>query len=134
MTKQVLDVGNCTFDHRNIKQLIESHFDASVIRARNQEDAIATLRSSEFALVLINRVFHQDGSEGFDLISQIKSDPQLKGVPTMLISDFEDYQRRAIDAGAEPGFGKKTLRSAETQRQLSKFLIRANTAREYGSS
>ena len=122
MTKQVLDVGNCSFDHRNIKQWIESHFDASVIRANNQEDAISTLRSSDFALVLVNRVFHQDGSEGFDLISTIKSDPQLKGVPAMLISDFEDYQRRAIEGGAEPGFGKKTLRSPETRQRLSKIL------------
>jgi DNA-binding NarL/FixJ family response regulator len=126
MTKYVLDVGNCNFDHRNIKQLIESHFDASVIRACNQEDAIATLRSTECALVLVNRVFHQDGSEGFDLISKIKNDPHLRDVPTMLISDFEDYQRRAIEAGAEPGFGKKTVQSPETRQQLSKFLMRAN--------
>jgi two-component system, chemotaxis family, chemotaxis protein CheY len=122
MTKNVLDVGNCSFDHRNIKQLIESHFDASVIRAYTQEDAIATLRRVDIALVLVNRVLHQDGSEGFDLIAQIKSDSLMKGVPTMLISDFEDYQQRAIKAGAEPGFGKKTLRSAETRQQLSKFL------------
>jgi PleD family two-component response regulator len=122
MTKQILDVGNCSFDHRNIKQWIETHFDASVIRAYNQEDAIATLRSSDIALVLVNRVFHHDGSEGFDLISAIKSDLQLKGIPTMLISDFDDYQQRAIEGGAEPGFGKKTLRSPETRQRLSKHL------------
>ena len=122
MTKQVLDVGNCSMDHGNIKHLIEANFDASVVRAHDQEGAIDLLRNGDFDLVLVNRVFHRDRGDGLELISKIKTDPQLCTTPAMLISDLDDFQQKAIEAGATTGFGKKSLRSQETHQRLSPFL------------
>lgn len=122
MTKQVLDVGNCSMDHGNIKHLIETHFGASVVRAHDQQSALDLLRSGNFDLVLVNRVFHRDRGDGLELISTIKSDPRLCTTPAMLISDLDDFQQKAIQAGAATGFGKKSLQSQETFRRLSPFL------------
>ena len=122
MTKQVLDVGNCSMDHGNVKHLIETSFDASVVRAHDQEGALALLRSGVFDLVLVNRVFHRDRGDGLELIFRIKNDPQLCATPAMLISDLDNFQQKAIEAGAASGFGKKSLRSSETRRRLRPFL------------
>ncbi len=122
MTKQVLDVGNCSMDHGNIKHLIETNFDASVVRVHDQEGALELLRNGVFALVLVNRVFHRDRGDGLELISKIKADPQLSAIPAMLISDLDDFQQKAIEAGAATGFGKKSLGSQETRRRLSPFF------------
>jgi CheY-like chemotaxis protein len=122
MTKQVLDVGNCSMDHGNIKYFIETSFDASVVRAHDQEGALDFLRSGAFDLVLVNRVFHRDRGDGLELISRIKNNPQWCATPAMLISDLDDFQQQAIEAGAALGFGKKSLRSSETRRRLRPFL------------
>ncbi len=122
MTKQVLDVGNCSMDHGNIKHLIETNFDASVVRAHDQKGAIDLLRNGAFDLVLVNRVFHRDRGDGLELIWKIKTDPQVSATPAMLISDLDDFQQKAIEAGAATGFGKKSLGSQETRQRLSPFL------------
>lgn len=122
MTKRVLDVGNCSFDHTNLKRLIEANFDATVSRARGSADAIASLRSEAFDLVLVNRVLDRDDSEGLGLIEKIKADPHLNAAPAMLISDFDHFQQQAMAAGAEMGFGKKSLASPETRQRLARFL------------
>ncbi len=128
MTKQVLDVGNCSMDHGNIKHLIETNFDASVVRAHDQQSALALLRSRDFDLVLVNRIFHRDRGDGLELISKIKTDPQLGATPTILISDLDDFQEKAIEAGAAIGFGKKSLNCQETRRRLSPFLAAEDAA------
>lgn len=134
MTKQVLDVGNCSMDHGNIKQLIETNFDAAVVRVHDQKGALEFLRHGAFDLVLVNRVFHRNRGDGLELISRIKTDPQLCATPAMLISDFDDFQQKAIEAGAATGFGKKSLSSQETRRRLSPFLESGDSGSSDGSS
>lgn len=128
MRKHVLDVGNCSFDHSNLKRLIESNFDATVSRAHGPADAITSLRGGEFDLVLVNRVMNRDGSDGLGLIQTIKADPQLSSTPAMLISDFEHFQQQATTVGAEMGFGKKSLDSPETRQRLAEILGSASPA------
>jgi two-component system, chemotaxis family, chemotaxis protein CheY len=122
MAKRVLDVGNCSLDHNNLKRLIESNFDATVSRTHVSADAISSLRSQTFDLVLVNRVLNRDDSEGLELIETIKADPQLSATPAMLISDFDHFQQQAMAAGAEMGFGKKSLASPQTRQRLARFL------------
>ena len=40
----------------------------------------------------------------------------------MLVSNFPDAQAQAVEAGAEPGFGKKSLNAPETIARLSSHL------------
>lgn len=120
--KQVLDVGQCLADHFSIRRLIEDNFEAEVTRALDAEDALSKLRAGAYHLVLVNRVVDSDGGYGVDIIDQIKTDPSLASVPVMLVTNFLEHQQEAVEAGAEPGFGKDALASPETHRLLRRFL------------
>ena len=120
--QRVLDVGNCDLDHGNIVRFLTRHFDVEVVRARRADEALARLREQPFALVLVNRLLDEDGSEGLKIIRQIKADPALAAVPCMLISNYPEYQQAAVAAGAEYGFGKKELDMPQTRARLARFL------------
>jgi len=121
MVKRVLDVGNCAADHAAIRSLVETTFDATVARAHGLPDALAALRAEHFDLVLVNRLLDHGGA-GIQVISSIKNDPALAAVPVMLITNYAEHQQAAIEAGAEYGFGKSELQSAQTRETLARFL------------
>lgn len=102
--------------------MIRRNFDAEVDRAGGQMDALASLKSGQFDLVLVNRRLVGDGSEGVELIREIKADPQLASTPVMLLSDYAQYQEKAVAAGAESGFGKSQLADPEALARLAQFL------------
>jgi CheY-like chemotaxis protein len=120
--KHVLNVGQCSFDHASICRVIQEHFEAEVVEAHSAQDALAHLRASRFDLVLINRVLDADGSDGVEIIEQVKADPTLASIPVMLVTNYLEHQERAVEAGAEPGFGKAELASPETRQRLEAFL------------
>jgi CheY-like chemotaxis protein len=122
MTKYVLDVGNCVPDHRSIKTLIESHFDAQVDQAHGQADTLAALQGKHYDLVLINRKLDRDYSDGLEILKQLKSSDQHASTPVMMITNFAEHQENATSAGAEVGFGKAELGDAETRSKLARFL------------
>jgi two-component system chemotaxis response regulator CheY len=107
--KRVLSVGQCLADHGSISRTFQRHLDAEVHAADSADDALAQLRQGSFDLVLVNRVFDADGSSGLDLIQRLKADESLRNLPVMLVSNYEDAQRDAVQAGARPGFGKAAL-------------------------
>ena len=109
MTKRVLAVGNCSFDHGNIRSMIERQFNATTDRAHSATDALTALQSTHYDLVLINRKLERDGSDGIEIIRAMKADPQTIDVPVMMITNFPDHQEQAIRAGALIGFGKARL-------------------------
>ncbi|MEQ8785157.1 MAG: response regulator [Pirellulaceae bacterium] len=120
--KRVLDVGNCGLDHGNISSLIGRHFTADIFSADSADQALALLRKQAFDLVLVNRKLDRDYSDGLDIIRQIKADEALAATPVMLLSNYAQYQDEAIEAGAEPGFGKSQLHQPETVETLRRFL------------
>jgi DNA-binding response OmpR family regulator len=120
--KRVLSVGQCGFDNFGIERTIRSHFAAEVLTADSAQEAIATLGQGDISLVLINRVLDADGSAGMDLIKSIKADPALEKVPVMLVSNHEDAQKAAVEAGAIPGFGKAALGHPPTIERLKRYL------------
>jgi CheY-like chemotaxis protein len=122
LRKTVLDCGNCGPDFAAIRQLLVSRFDAAVIQSHGAEDTLQILRSRPVALVTVNRKLDRDYSDGLEVIKAIKADPELNGVPVMLISNYEEHQRTAIEAGCVPGFGKLALRDAATLQVLEPFL------------
>jgi CheY-like chemotaxis protein len=122
MTKRVLDVGNCVPDHSAVRRLVEGNFDAEVAQAHGPQDAMAMLRKEKFDLVLINRKLDRDYSDGLEILKKIKADPKLADVPVMLLSNYADQQALAVEAGAEPGFGKLEYSKPETREKLARFL------------
>jgi CheY-like chemotaxis protein len=122
MAKRVLDIGNCSPDHAAIRGLIQSNFGAEVVRAHGWRDASAELQAGRIDLVLVNRRLDRDHGDGLEIIRQIKSDEHLAAVPCMLISNFPDFQTKAVEIGAEPGFGKAELDEPATVEKLQRFL------------
>jgi two-component system chemotaxis response regulator CheY len=122
VTKSVLAIGNCSYDHGNLTAAICGHFDAQVTAASGPKDALEMLTDCSYDLVLVNRILEADGSSGIELIRRLKADAHLAGLPVMLVSNFPDAQQQAVAEGAEPGFGKKTLDSPETIAKLKAHL------------
>ncbi len=122
MTKRVLDVGNCGPDFASIQGFLTSRFDCEVVQAHGPEDALAELRRSDFALVLVNRKLDRDYSDGIEIVKQIKADPELSRVPVMLVTNLPEHQEAALAIGAELGFGKLELGNVETLVRLTPFL------------
>lgn len=120
--KRILNVGHCDFDHGSIQSLISSNFEADTTRARTGRPALELAQQRQWDLILINRVFEEDGGSGLELIAALKADPATRSMPVMLVSNHSDAQMAAIEAGALPGFGKASLNTAATLNELKKVL------------
>jgi len=122
VSKRLLSIGNCGFDNGSLRSMIGGAFSAELIVADDWSDAAELLRRNKIDLVLVNRKLDADGSDGLDIIRDMKQSPEFQSVPVMLLSNYPEYQAQAIAAGAEPGFGKAQLHSEQTHQQLNKFL------------
>ncbi|MEM8733606.1 MAG: response regulator [Planctomycetota bacterium] len=123
MSKRVLDVGNCGPDHSSIRRFFSANFaGVEVDQTHGPGDTIEALRNQQYDLVLINRKLDQDYSDGLEIIKQIKADGDLAEAPIMMITNYEEHQQLAIDAGALLGFGKLELQSTETIERVRSAL------------
>jgi len=122
MAKRVLSVGQCVPDQMAISGYLKRQFGAEVETADTADEAMSSLHNGPFDLVLVNRLFDADGGSGLDLVRVIKNDPVTGNLPVMLVSNHADAQQKAIDAGAEPGFGKAQLGDPAVSDQLRVFL------------
>ena len=122
MGKTVLSAGNCSMDHAAISRMLSEEFGVEVRRSARLDDTIKALRSGRFDLVLVNRILDADGSEGLEVIREIKSTLDLAAMPVMLVSNYAEHQASAVAAGAEPGFGKAELYEPQTREKLARFL------------
>ena len=121
-TPRVLSVGQCGVDHPAISRFLRDAAGAEATAAATAREATDALRSGGYDLVLVNRVFDRDGGSGLDLIRSLKSDPDLSNVAVMLVSNYEDAQQQAVEAGARPGFGKSQLGDPEASRKVKEAL------------
>lgn len=122
MAKRVLSVGQCVPDQASIKAFLGRRFSAEVQAAATADEAMSMLFAAPFDLVLVNRVFDEDGGSGLDFVKAAKADPTIGKVPVMLVSNYADAQQLAAQAGAEAGFGKAQLGSDEVVERLGRFL------------
>jgi CheY-like chemotaxis protein len=122
MAKHVLSIGNCGYDNGSLRSLVSGEFDAELSAAEDWSDAADLLRRGSFDLVIVNRKLDADGSDGLDIIREMKQSPDFQAVPVMLLTNYPEYQARAVAEGAEPGFGKSQLHSRETRDLLAKYL------------
>ena len=121
-TKRVLSIGQCCADHGAISRTLGRHFNAEVVSADNLPEALARLRQEAFDLVLVNRVLDANGSSGLDVVKQLKAEESLSHLPVMLVSNYEEAQRQAVDLGALPGFGKAALGQPHMLARLKPLL------------
>lgn len=120
--KIVLDVGNCGPDHAAIKRLLTNTFDAEVLKTDSLGDTMRQLKETNVDLILINRKLDIDYSDGIEILKSIKADDALSSIPVMLITNYEEHQATAIEAGALRGFGKLELDKPETHDRLAAIL------------
>ena len=120
--KRVLSVGQCGMYHGSISRFLKSHFDVEIIPTATVNDAIHQMRRQSIDLVLVNRQFDEDGTEGVDFIRDLKIDKELSAVPVMMITNFPEYAQEAVKLGAEPGFGKAELSSRDLAERLKPYL------------
>ena len=114
MTRRVLSVGNCGPDNRAITLMLEEYFSAKVIPVNDLPQTLEQLRDA-VDLILVNRVLDRDGSDGLEVIRQIKSASNQPDTPVMMITNFPEHQQRALDAGALEGFGKQALHALKRE-------------------
>jgi two-component system chemotaxis response regulator CheY len=107
--KRILSVGQCFADHGSISRTFAQHFQAEVVGADAADEALALLRRGGIDLVLVNRVLDADLSLGMEILRQVQADPELRRTPVMLVSNYDDAQREAVEAGGRAGFGKASL-------------------------
>ena len=72
-----------------------------VVTAADGAEALATLRSTELDLVLLDIVM--PNVDGFAVLGELKADPVLRDIPVIMISAVDDQESviRCIEAGAE---------------------------------
>lgn len=122
MKRKLLDVGQCNADHSRISTVLGKIFDIEIQRAHSHDEAIKLATATPFDLVLINRLLDADGSPAMDVLSALKATPSTAEIPVMVVSNFEDAQKTAVEAGAVQGFGKAALESNETKELLAQYL------------
>ena len=122
MSKTVLNVGQCNPDHASISGLLTKNFGVDVHRANSHDEAIKMTAELKPALVLINRLYDANGSEGMETLRALKSDDATANIPVMIVSNYADAQTAATEAGAVQGFGKSALADPKTVSLLTEFL------------
>lgn len=113
MSCKVLSVGQCRPDHAAITHFLSSNFNAEVIEADLPAAAQAAVQEHEIDLVLINRKLDADYSDGMEILRTLKADANTQDIPVMLVSNFAEWQEKAVHEGATYGFGKAELGSPD---------------------
>jgi CheY-like chemotaxis protein len=122
MEHRVLIAGQCSFDFGGLTHMFRTQFHAHVDAAASESQLQALAGQHPYDLVLVNRVFDADGTSGLEVIRAWVADEKLSPIPIMLVSNFDWAQQEAVEAGAQPGFGKQSLHSPETLDQLRPFF------------
>lgn len=108
MSKTVLNIGQCQYDHGRISRELTAAFDVRVDGVDTASQALAAAAKQRYDLILINRVLDADGSSGLDLLRQLR-ERSGGSAPVMLVSNYPDAHDSAEALGGVRGFGKADL-------------------------
>ncbi|MCZ6835363.1 MAG: hypothetical protein O7G85_06270 [Planctomycetota bacterium] len=112
-TKTIVLVGHCMPDQFMIKTAVKRALKGVKIKIINDEAKLQEHRNPG-SVLLVNREL--DGRfetlNGIELIGRLANGDE--GPVCLLISNIEEAQQQAIDAGAKPGFGKSDLYASST--------------------
>lgn len=118
---RILSVGQCGLDHGILSRYLRRHFDAEVVPASTEADALRQLECGGFDLILVNRKLDADGADGIAMIRRLKAS-EFSRFPAMLVSNYADAQSAAMEAGAVPGFGKSEYDDPDVVIRLGRAL------------
>ena len=107
-------VGHCGFDSGSLTRFAKEVAPQAEVTRVNDQQALDTLANAD-TLLLVNRVLDGAfgvGGSGLDLIRTLSDGESAP--PMMLVSNYEDAQQEAIDAGALRGFGKSHIADSDT--------------------
>ena len=116
---RVLNVGQCVPDHMSISSYLRRQFGADVEKVDSHAAAVEAAKADDVALVLVNRLYDNDGSPGLPTVQAIT---EAGGPPVMLVSNYEEAQSDAVKAGAKQGFGKGDLGTPKAEEALKPIL------------
>ncbi len=119
MPKRIILVGHCGIDGPRLEKEVNTNIKSADVLRINSEQELKAACDEGADLLLVNREpLGFDGTDGVDLIRELHNNfPEQK---IMLVSDYDDAQEQAVEAGAIPGFGKGdigTPKLANTLRQ-----------------
>jgi len=120
--KTVLSIGQCRPDQAAISHYLTSHFGARVLTADLPTEAYQLLSNQSIDLILVNRKLDADYSDGMEILQHLCTDKSTAEIPVMLVSNFAEWQEKAVAMGAIYGFGKAELNRPETKQRLSDVL------------
>ncbi len=116
---KVLLVGHCGPDAWMLKSFAQRTLPSATVAMVNDEETLAAQCDARTVL-LVNRVLDGEfaGDSGVELIRRFAG----KACSCMLISNYAEAQREAIDAGGRPGFGKSQLAHPDVAQRLRDAL------------
>lgn len=109
MSKKFALVGHCDIDGPRLQQVLSSGLpEYKAFRVNSDEDLERALEEG-VALLVVNREPVGFDTSGIEMIRDVRAEhPEQKA---LLVSDYDDAQAEAQQAGALPGFGKKEIGS-----------------------
>ncbi|HVW83625.1 MAG TPA: response regulator [Bryobacteraceae bacterium] len=123
MARLVLIVEDSETCAETLQIALESIPDLETRVLHNSRAAMALLRDRADDVAAVVTDLHMPQADGFDLIRQLRAEPQFARLPILLISGDSDPRlpERALAQGADAFFGKPYSPSA-VRRKLEQLL------------
>ncbi|HCC59960.1 MAG: hypothetical protein A2402_01990 [Candidatus Staskawiczbacteria bacterium RIFOXYC1_FULL_37_43] len=114
-------------DEKALSELVETEFDFMGFDARVAGDgelAMKLAKSFDPDIIMLDLVLPKKG--GFDVLRELKSDPALKTIPVLVVSNLSTPEsiRRAMILGAEDYFVKTEVHIFDIINKVKKRLER----------
>jgi hypothetical protein len=121
MSKRILLVGHCGVDGPRLKSEISQFLTDAEIDRINSDADLRRACDEGADLLLINREpLGFEPKLGQDLIRELHN--KYPGQKLILVSDYEEAQDEATQAGALPGFGKGDIGSPKFENTVREAL------------
>lgn len=121
MSQRILLVGHCGVDGPRLQSEISQFMGKADVLRVNTDADLRRACEEGVALLLVNREpLGFEPKLGQDLIRELRE--EYPDHNCILVSDHEDAQRQASQAGALPGFGKSDIGSPKFEEAVRKAL------------
>ena len=103
------------------EKLAKLGFDVKIVS--NGEDALSGMKKDKFDLVLLDLLLPK--KNGFEVLEEMKSDPELTNVPVIVLSNLGEDEdiKRAVSLGVRDYFVKAQHPINEVVDKVKKFSV-----------
>lgn len=97
-----------------------------VAPAYNGEEAVAKVKSEMPDLILLDLMLPK--KSGFDVLTEIKADENIKNIPVIILSNLgqEEDVKRGLEMGAIDFLTKSNIKLADVVKKIQDVLIKYN--------